>query len=104
MARRSKKAINHFELPDLSAALDEATAGLAQIHACTAEHAEILRGLAGQLDEAIKTNDERWHEVERAAVAAVIARFRPLQDTLEACKKAIAEKTAKSVLGLEATS
>ena len=94
MARKSKAKANVFELPDLSAALDEATAGLAQIHACTAEHAEILRGLAPRIEEAIKANDERWHAVEREAVEAVIARFRPLQDTLEACKKAITEKVS----------
>lgn len=94
MPRGKKKATNSFELPDLSAALDEATAGLAQIHACTAEHAEILRGLAPAIDSAIEANDVRWHEMEREAIAAVIARFRPLQDTLEACKKAIAEKTS----------
>ena len=98
MARKSKAKANVFELPDLSAALDEATAGLAQIHAYGAapgaEIVEALRGMLPKLEEAIKANDERWHEVERDAVAAVIARFRPLQDTLEACRKAIAERVA----------
>lgn len=94
MARKSKKAVNHFELPDLSAALDEATAGLAQIHACGLEHVEILRALAPGIESALAANDARWHEVEKEAVAAVIARFRPLQDTLEACKQAIAEKVS----------
>lgn len=94
MARTSKKKANVFELPDLSAALDEATAGLAQVHACGAEHVEILRALAPQLDAAIVKNAEHWESVEAAAKAAVEARFRPLHDTLKACRKVIAEKVS----------
>lgn len=92
MARKSKKTVNHFELPDLSSDLDAATAGLAQIHACGPEHVEILRALAPQIDAAITANTQKRLDVKCAAIDAVEARFTPLADTLEACKKAIAEK------------
>lgn len=90
MPRGKKKKTNAFELPDLSSALDEATDGLSRLSACT--DPEVLRAFAPALTEAIAKNDEHWQATERAAVDAVIARFRPLQDTLEACRKVIAER------------
>lgn len=93
MARgKGKKNANSFELPDMTSALDEATAGLAQIVACGPEHAEILRGMLPQLDVAIEALAVKELETAEAAREAVRARFTPTRDALVACRKAIEEK------------
>lgn len=91
MARGKKKA-NVIELPDMTAALDEATAGLAQIVACGPEHADVLREMRPRLDVAIEALAVQELEMAEKAREAVRARFTPVRDALVACKKAIEEK------------